>query len=149
MNEDWERDISGVHLWLVLMKAHRALEEHAERSIAGTGMCFTDFAILEVLLHKGALPVNTLASRIGLTSGSGTTAVDRLEKRGLVERRADAGDRRARIVHLTPAGRSLIGRAFERHAEDMETITRRLSVEERGNLLDLLKKLGKADSPAS
>jgi MarR family 2-MHQ and catechol resistance regulon transcriptional repressor len=129
------------------MKAYRALAHDAEQSIAGMGMCFTDFAILEILLHKGALPVNTLASRIGLTSGSGTTAVDRLEKRGLVVRRADAGDRRARIVHLTPAGRSLIARAFERHAEDMETIARRLSVEERGDLLDLLKKLGKAEPP--
>ena len=136
-----------MHLWVVLMKAYRALAHDAEQSIAGMGMCFTDFAILEILLHKGALPVNTLASRIGLTSGSGTTAVDRLEKRGLVERRADAGDRRARIVHLTPAGRSLIARAFERHAEDMETIARRLSVEERGDLLDLLKKLGKAEPP--
>ncbi len=83
-------------------------------------MCFSDFAILEILLHKGPLPVNTLAERIGLTSGSGTTAIDRLEKRSLVERRPHASDRRTRVVHLTAAGRRLIGKAFERHAADME-----------------------------
>src|ERR1035437_7561014 len=102
--------ISGVHLWLLLMKAHRSLGARAAGSIAGTGMCFTDFTILEILLHKGPLPVDALAAGIGLTSGSGTTAIDRLEKRSLVERRSDALDRRARVVHLTTAGRRLIGK---------------------------------------
>jgi MarR family 2-MHQ and catechol resistance regulon transcriptional repressor len=141
-----QASISGVHLWLLLMKAHRALGARAACSIAGTGMCFTDFTILEILLHKGALPVNELASRIGLTSGSGTTAVDRLEKRGLVERRPDASDRRARVVHPTAAGTRLIRRAFARHAADMEQVAGRLSQDERFSLAELLRKLGKGET---
>jgi MarR family 2-MHQ and catechol resistance regulon transcriptional repressor len=126
------------------MKAHRALMRKAERSIADTGMCLSDFAILEILLHKGALPVNTLADKIGLTSGSGTSAIDRLESRRLVERRSDPGDRRTRIVHLTPAGRTLIERAFAHHADDMERAASVLNSRERATLLELLRKLGKA-----
>lgn len=138
--------VSGVHLWLLLMKAHRALGEQAARSIAGTGMCFTDFAILEILLHKGPLPVNSLAARVGLTSGSGTTAIDRLERRSLVERRSDAGDRRARVVHLTAAGRRLIQKAFQRHAGDMEAVAAPLSQDDRARLAEMLRKLGKGET---
>ena len=136
---------SGVHLWLLLMKAHRAMGERAMASIAETGMCFTDFTILEILLHKGKQPVNTLAARVGLTSGSGTTAVDRLEKRGLVERRSDAHDRRARVIHLTAPGRRLIARAFDRHAADMEDVAAPLSQDERGQLAGLLRRMGKGE----
>jgi len=96
---------SGVHLFLVLWKAARAVEAYAEKSITDLEMCGSDFAVLEALLHKGPLPVNAIGKKILLTSGSITAAVDRLEKRGLVERRAHGTDRRARIVHLTLEGR--------------------------------------------
>jgi MarR family 2-MHQ and catechol resistance regulon transcriptional repressor len=138
--------VSGVHLWLLLMKAHQALGEQAAASIAGTGLCLSDFSILEILLHKGPRPVNTLAARIGLTSGSGTTAVDRLEKRGLVERRFEAADRRTRVVHLTTAGRRLIRKAFDRHAADMEAVAGPLSQDDRAKLADLLRVLGKGET---
>ncbi|RYE90513.1 MAG: MarR family transcriptional regulator, partial [Myxococcales bacterium] len=83
------------------MKAHRAMERHARRSIEAASVGLSDFATLELLLHKGPQPVNEIGRRIHLTSGSITSAVDRLEKRGLVARGADPDDRRARIVRLT------------------------------------------------
>src|SRR5437660_12305774 len=83
-------DSSSVHVWLVLMKAHRSLLRHAERSIVSLDMCISDFGVLEVLLHKGPQSVSEIGRRVDLTSGSITTAIDRLEKRGLVARAADA-----------------------------------------------------------
>src|SRR3979411_691367 len=97
-------DTSGTHLWLVVLKAHRALQRLATRSIEASGVGLSDFAVLEMLLHKGPQPVNEIGRRIELTSGAITTAVDRLEARGLVKREAHATDRRARIVRLTAAG---------------------------------------------
>src|SRR6185295_20349840 len=85
---------SGVHLWLVLWKAMRAVEAHALKSIASQPICGSDFAVLEALLHKGPLPVNVIGRKVLLTSGSITAAVDRLEAQDLVERRAHARDRR-------------------------------------------------------
>src|SRR5438445_7755686 len=83
-------DGSGTHLWLVLMKAHRTLARLATRSIESSeGL--SDFAVLETLLHKGPQPVNEIGRRVELTSGAITTAVDRLESRGLVTREADPG----------------------------------------------------------
>lgn len=135
-------DPGGTHLWLVLMKAHRALARHASKSVGQFDIGLSDFAILEVLLHKGPLPVNDIGRRIELTSGSISSAVDRLEARGLVRRAADAADRRARIVHLTAPGKACIQPIFASHKQAMDDAARGLSGAERATLIDLLKKLG-------
>jgi MarR family 2-MHQ and catechol resistance regulon transcriptional repressor len=137
-------DTAGIHLWLVLMKAYQALARRALRSIGETSLGFSDFAVLEALLHKGALPVNTVGTIVALTSGSSTAVIDRLEKRGLVLRSPHATDRRTRIVHLTDKGETLIEAAFRKHTADMETVTASLSAVEKKTLLALLKKLGKS-----
>jgi MarR family 2-MHQ and catechol resistance regulon transcriptional repressor len=140
-------DTSGVHTWLVLWKASRAVEGRAIESIEQAGLSATDFSILETLLHKGTLPVNTLGKKLLLTSGSITTAVDRLVARGLVARKEHDVDRRIRLVELTKAGRKVITPAFARHVEDLETIVEPLSTKERATLITLLKKLGKGVEP--
>src|SRR5437773_7816128 len=113
---------SGVHVFLVLWKAARAVEAYAENSISHLEMCGSDFAVLEALLHKGPLPVDEIGKKVLLTSGSITVAVDRLETKGLVERRAHRTDRRAKIVHLTKEGRKMIARVYSDHATDMERL---------------------------
>jgi MarR family transcriptional regulator, 2-MHQ and catechol-resistance regulon repressor len=133
----------GVHVWLILMKAYRAIGAVAAKSIANSDLCPSDFQILEMLLHKGALPVNTIGREIMLTSGSISTAVDRLEKRKLVRRDPSVNDGRITYVSLTGPGHALIQRIFSRHAQRMEDVFGRLSDEERLLLEELLKKAGK------
>jgi MarR family transcriptional regulator, 2-MHQ and catechol-resistance regulon repressor len=146
MNTDKQESLtggSGVHVFLVLWKAARAVEAYAEKSVSQLEMCGSDFAVLEALLHKGPLPVNEIGKKVLLTSGSITVAVDRLETKGLVERRAHGTDRRARIVHLTKEGRKLITHAYADHAADMERLAAAsLTREERKTLIRLLKKIG-------
>jgi MarR family 2-MHQ and catechol resistance regulon transcriptional repressor len=141
---------SGVHVFLVLWKASHAAQAYAEKSIQGLEMCGSDFAVLEALLHKGPLPINEIGKKVLLTSGSITVAVDRLETKGLVERRAHSTDRRARIVHLTKAGRKVISRVYADHAADMERLaSASLTREERKTLIHLLKKIGYEAAAAS
>ncbi len=135
-------ETSGTHLWLVLWKAYDSVRAHAVRHIESLGLGLSDFGVLEILLHKGPLPVNTIGGMIRLTSGSITSAIDRLEKKGLVERAGDPGDRRSRIVHLTDIGRKLISCAFADHEAAMERATSGLSPDEREQAAMLLKKLG-------
>jgi len=125
------------------MKAFQALFPHAEESIKRTELGDSDFRVLEALLHKGPLPVNTVGPKVWLTPGSISVAVDRLVKKGLVSRRNRADDRRVRQVELTPKGRALITRGFGEHAATMEEVASVLSKNERLTLLRLLKKLGK------
>jgi MarR family 2-MHQ and catechol resistance regulon transcriptional repressor len=124
------------------MKAHRTLARHAERSIQVLDMCLSDFAILEALLHRGPQSVRDLGRRIELTSGAMTTAIDRLETRGLVIRADHATDRRAWVIHLTPEGRGLISKVFAGHEQAMDRAMRGLSKSERATLTELLKRLG-------
>jgi MarR family transcriptional regulator, 2-MHQ and catechol-resistance regulon repressor len=137
------QDASGVHVWLVFMKAFQALVPHAAGSIEHTKLGDSDFRVLEVLLHKGPLPVNTIGPKVWLTPGSISVAVDRLVKKGLVARKEHSRDRRVRQVELTPKGRALITRGFREHAAAMENVARPLSTKERLTLQHLLKKLGK------
>ena len=137
------QDSTGVHVWLVLMKAVQALMPHAADSIERTQLGDSDFRVLEALLHKGPLPVNTVGPKVWLTPGSISVAVDRLVKKGLVARKEHADDRRVRRVELTAKGRALITHGFREHAAAMETAVSVLSKNERLALLSLLKKLGK------
>src|SRR5439155_22127413 len=120
-------DVSGTHLWLVMMKAHRALERLAIQSIESSEVGLSDFAVLEMLLHKGPQPVNEIGRRIELTSGAITTAVDRLESRDLVRREAHPSDRRARVVRLTEAGEDPAAKVFAVHRAAMDVAASGLS----------------------
>src|SRR6267154_1576319 len=99
------------HVWLVMMKAMRALTRYAAADIEETGLGLSDFGVLELLLQKGPLPVNTIGPIVDLTPGSISIAVDRLVAKGLVSRVESAEDRRVRIVALTPSGKDLIASA--------------------------------------
>jgi MarR family transcriptional regulator, 2-MHQ and catechol-resistance regulon repressor len=135
--------ITGVHLWLVFMKAYHAMAGYATGSLRGSGLGDSDFRVLEVLLHKGPLPVNAIGPKVHLTPGSISVAVDRLHARGLVSRADSETDRRVRMVDLTPAGRALIGNVFAAHETAMEDLVQVLSETEREELAELLRKLGR------
>lgn len=135
---------TGLHTWLVLWRATRAVEARAYQSIEEAGLCPSDFGVLEALLHKGPLPVNVIGRKVLLTTGSITTAIDRLARRGLVKRKDDPDDGRVRLVELTAKGRQLIQPAFARHAADLESLVAVLAPDERVALVALLRKLGKA-----
>src|SRR5260370_22215713 len=119
--------MTGVHLWLVFMKAFRATAEYATASLGGSALGDSDFRVVEVLLHKGPLQVNAIGPKVNLTPGSISVAVERLHARGLVSRADSEADRRVRIVDLTPAGRALIGKVFSAHEAAMEDLAQVLT----------------------
>lgn len=130
------------HIRLVLWKAAKAVEQVDRRSIADTGLNLSDFQIMEVLLHKGPLPISTIGEKVLLTSGSMTAAVNRLDGKGLVQRVQDPADGRCYYVHLTKTGRIVIKKAYRRHAQNLEKMASALTAKERNELVRLLKKLG-------
>ena len=114
-------EMDAPRLWLVLSRCHRALNQIAERSIEEAGLCLTDFAALEALLHKGPLTITQIQSKVPLALGSMTAAVDRLEKKGLIMRTPASGDRRVKVLKLTPEGKRTVEKAFSRHAAELES----------------------------
>jgi MarR family 2-MHQ and catechol resistance regulon transcriptional repressor len=138
------RKLEGTdHVWVVMMKAMRALTRYATTGIEETGLGLSDFGVLELLLHDGPLPVNTIGPIVDLTPGSISVAVDRLVAKGLVSRVESTEDRRVRIVALTPRGKDLIVSAFRKHSGQMKKVFSDLSPEELRGLEVKLKKVGK------
>ena len=138
------RGLSGTdHVWLVMMKAMRTLTRYAVADIEETGLGLSDFGVLELLLRKGPLPVNTIGPIVDLTPGSISIAVDRLFAKGLVTRVESTEDRRVRIISLTPRGKDLIVPAFRKHSGQMRRVFSELSAEELHSLEVALKRLGK------
>jgi MarR family 2-MHQ and catechol resistance regulon transcriptional repressor len=134
--------VKAPRLWIVLSRCHRAVSQIAERSIAEARLGLSDFAALEALLHKGPLTITEIQAKVPLASGSMTAAVDRLERKGLVNRRAAPSDRRAKVLELTPEGERVVEAAFRRHAVELEAVIAILSGTEKRRLYGLLKKLG-------
>jgi MarR family 2-MHQ and catechol resistance regulon transcriptional repressor len=134
--------VEAPRLWIVLSRCHRAVSQIAERSIAEAGLGLSDFAALEALLNKGPLTITEIQAKVLLASGSMTAAVDRLEQKGLITRRATPTDRRAKLVELTKEGERVVEAAFRRHAMELEATMGVLNKAEKRQLHGLLKKLG-------
>jgi MarR family transcriptional regulator, 2-MHQ and catechol-resistance regulon repressor len=137
------QNTEATHVFLVLWRTYRAMRSKSEESRKTLGLGDSDFRVLEVLLHKGPLPVNVIGEKVELTTGSITTAVDRMEAKWLVVRKNHSEDRRIRLVELTSKGRRLIEKAYAQHEVDMERAMKHFSREDRSALIDLLKQLGK------
>jgi MarR family transcriptional regulator, 2-MHQ and catechol-resistance regulon repressor len=140
--EQREDTEAALKLWVVLNRAYRAVAEHARRHIEGSALHPSEFAVLEVLLHRGPLTIGEVGSRVLLTSGSMTHVVDKLANRGLLERRPDPDDRRVSHLHLTPEGGACISSIFPAHAEAIRRAMSGLTTEEKRIASTLLRRLG-------
>ena len=139
-----EERIAAPRLWLVLVKAYGSIVSYIEGAFAAQGIGLSDFMVLEVLLHKGPQTISAIGEKVLLASASMTSAIDRLEGRGLVRRRSCSSDRRIRLVELTVEGKAFIEEIYARHEKDLECIAAGLCDSERKALYNGLKKIGLA-----
>jgi MarR family 2-MHQ and catechol resistance regulon transcriptional repressor len=135
---------TALKLWVVLARAYGAVSAQAAEDVARHGLTTTEFAILEVLYHKGPLLLGEVQRKILVTSGGITYLVDRLVEKGLVKREECPEDRRARYAVLTSAGQTLIRRIFPGHAARIAHAMSGLTVAEQRQATELLRKLGLA-----
>src|ERR1700745_1761385 len=133
----------ATHTWLVMLRALQAVHHLALPPILKAGLGDSDFRVLEVLLHKGPMPVNAIGPKVDLNPGSVSVAVDRLYKKGLVSREESDSDRRIRTVALTEKGREMFVALFRRHAALIKRAFQDVSPEEMQQLEGVLKKIGK------
>jgi MarR family 2-MHQ and catechol resistance regulon transcriptional repressor len=131
-----------LQLFRVLARAYQAVADRDRRNIRGYGFNPTEFAVLELLYHKGPHPLQEIGGKILITSGSITYVINKLETKGLVTRQPATHDRRIAYATLTPEGRQLIAGLFPAHAANIGRILAGLDAAEKRTAVDLLKKLG-------
>ncbi|MBL4952488.1 MarR family transcriptional regulator [Neobacillus sp. OS1-32] len=137
-----ESTATSLKLFIVLSRAYKAINEHVNKVIQAAGLNPTEFAVLELLYHKGDQPLQQIGAKILLASGSITYVVDKLEHKGLLNRIACPKDRRVIYAHISDDGKKLIQDIFPEHAEQIDKLMSSLTEEEKTAAIELLKKLG-------
>lgn len=135
---------AALKLWVVLSRAHASISAHAAAHAADHGLSLTEFAILEVLYHRGRMVLGEIQRRILVSSGGITFLVDRLAEKGLVIRQECPEDRRAKYVALTREGTRMIREIFPSHAQALTAAMRGLTTAEQQEATGLLRELGLA-----
>src|SRR4029078_1014209 len=128
---------------IALGRALQALERWVRPHLAQSGLGLTEFAVLEVLSHKGALPLGEIRDRILVPGASTTYVVKKLEQRGLMRRRACAEDQRVVFGELTPKGRTLMDEVFPVHVDRLRQVMAVLTVSEKREASRLLRRLSR------
>jgi len=141
--EERRKPSETLHAWLIVLKAWQSMSRYVLAPVLEQGLGESDFRVLEVLLHKGPMPVNTIGPKVALNPGSVSVEVDRLYKRGFVSRVECARDRRVRTVALTERGREMFLPLFRRHSALIQRAFQDVSLEEIRQLELVLKKIGK------
>ena len=140
-----KEDTQALDTYIKLIRAAESVMSRVNRSSGLEGLTVSQFGVLEALQHVGPLCQRELGAKILKSSGNITMVIDNLEKRHLVERRRDRGDRRYVTVHLTPEGKKLIAMIFPQHLERIKTEMRVLSATEQNNLGKLCRAVGLGD----
>lgn len=139
MNEDIKQSLK---LFIVMSRAHKAISEQTNQFFQANGVNPTEFAVLELLYHKGKQPLQKIGGKILLASGSITYVIDKLEKRGYITRVNCPSDRRVTYAEISEAGNEFMGRIFPEHEKHLHELTNALSSEEKEQAIELMKKLG-------
>ncbi|AIQ55302.1 MULTISPECIES: MarR family winged helix-turn-helix transcriptional regulator [Paenibacillus] len=134
---------ASLKLFVVLSKAYKSLMDHAVKDMKSHGLASAEFMVLEVLYHRTRIPLQQIGEKILVTSGSITYNIDKLEKRGLLKRVPCDEDRRVTYAEITEAGRELFDNIFPKHVASIHGLMGGLNEDEKGQTIDLLKKLGK------
>src|SRR5246500_2601965 len=137
------RTLETIHTWDIMLKTLRAIHHFALPPILKEGLGDSDFRVLDVLLHKGPMPVNALGPQVDLNPGSVSVAVDRLYKKGLVSRVESGSDRRVRTVSLTEKGRRVFVPIFRQHAALIKRAFQDVSPQEQRQMEEVLERIGR------
>ena len=138
-NEDTKQSLK---LFIVLSRAHKAISESTNQFFQQNGLNPTEFAVLELLFHKGRQPLQQIGNKILLASGSITYVVDKLEKRGYLNRVSCPADRRVTYAEISEEGAAFMRGIFPKHEQQLHEMMDVLTKEEKEMAIELLKKLG-------
>jgi DNA-binding MarR family transcriptional regulator len=136
---------SGEALSEIFWAVARQLRGASQETLAPWDITPAHLRALRALGHHGAMRLSDLSGRLHIAPRSATEVVDALEARGLVQRRADPGDRRATLVEMTEHGTEVMEAIRAARGNDAERLFSRLSPADRA---DLARILGQLRDPA-
>ena len=128
---------------IVLFKASQSLVKNVKESLKDSVLTVNEFTVMEALYTKGELVTQDLADKILIPNSSLTYVLDILEEKRYIKRDRDPKDRRRQLISLTTGGKKIFKGVYDHHYEYMQRIFTVLSNEERKDLEEMLKRVGK------
>jgi len=125
----------------LIVEFYEKLSNWENEVVRGSELTPGQMHAIEVIGHEESLRMKELAEKLGVTTGTLTVMVDKLERKGLIERRPHETDRRSNRVMLTSAGRRHFATHHEYHLKLTEEIASALSPEELATLEEVMKKV--------
>jgi MarR family transcriptional regulator, 2-MHQ and catechol-resistance regulon repressor len=138
-------EVTALNTYIKLVRATETVTHRIHQHLDAYRLTITQFGVLDVLFHVGSMHQREIAEKLLKSGGNITLVIDNLEKRQLVKRDREIGDRRCISVSLTPAGKQLISEIFPTHVDAIAKQMSILSLEEQAELGRLCKKLGKQE----
>jgi DNA-binding MarR family transcriptional regulator len=126
---------------IALSRSTQRVHKREHKTIKEGGLTVSQFAVLEILYHKGDLIISEILEKALATGGNMTVVIDNLVKEDLVRRCSDPKDRRVNLISITDKGRKLISDIFPKHVDNINEIFSVLTTEEKNTLINILKKL--------
>ena len=127
----------------ILLRATNFIQDKIKEDVAQYGLNLSEFGALEVLYHKGPLPVQSICEKVLIANSSMSYVIENLIKKELIEKTKNENDRRIHIVHLTEKGKQLFDEVYPKHLSHMRSVIDVLDTSEEYEMQNLLKKLGK------
>ncbi|WP_353420496.1 MarR family winged helix-turn-helix transcriptional regulator [Staphylococcus coagulans] len=124
-----------------LKRANDMIDKIIRNDVKSYGLNITEFAVLELLYNKGEHSIQRIQERILIASSSTTYVVQKLEEKGLLQRRQCEKDRRVSYAALTDKGQALMTQIFPQHAKAIEAAFSELTTKELNTLQQTLKTL--------
>lgn len=140
-NNQLDEELS-LKLFVVLTRALDSIKKRVEEDIKRLGLNPTEFAVLELIYHKGDQPIQKIGEKVLIASSSITYVVDKLEKKNLLQRKACPKDRRITYATMTAEGTELMNHVFPKHSAAIREICSGLNADEKAIMIEQLKKLG-------
>jgi MarR family 2-MHQ and catechol resistance regulon transcriptional repressor len=113
---------TNLKLIIAMARTYNDLFLKIEKNVKEYGLTISEFGVLEMLLHKGEQPVQKVAEKILVTSGTITYVIDKLQKNNLVQRKKCDRDKRVFYLSLTRSGEELIREIFPKHKRFLDEL---------------------------
>jgi MarR family transcriptional regulator, 2-MHQ and catechol-resistance regulon repressor len=127
----------------VLSRCLQSINKMENPVITESGLTMAQFGVMEIIYHLGPQRICSIIEKTLSSGGNMTVVIDNLEKQKLISRVPDPNDRRATLIELTNTGLEKISKLFPDHLKNLSKTLSVLSSEEKKQLIDLAKKLGK------
>ncbi|MDC7127010.1 MAG: MarR family transcriptional regulator [Spirochaetales bacterium] len=124
----------------VIIEFYEKMSSWEESIVIGTGVSLPKMHIIEIIGIYGSMRMKDLAGKIGITTGTLSIAIDKLEKRGFVKRVPNPEDRRSYLIALTPEGHKLYEKHNSEHINMTDSCLQDFSPEEQEVFKNLLSR---------